>query len=84
MPAEAPDTPVCVTVQLKFAVDTLLVNAIEEALPEQIVCEDGVAVIVGIGFTVRVTDMAVPVQPFADGVMVYTAVPGVVLSAINV
>ena len=84
MPAEAPDTPVCVTVQLKFAVDTLLVNAIEEALPEQIVCEEGVAVTVGIGFTVSVTDMAVPVQPFADGVMVYTAVPGVVLSAINV
>lgn len=51
-----------------FAVFEL--NAIELALPEQIVCEDGVAVATGAGFTVTVAVIAVPLQPFAVGVTV--------------
>jgi hypothetical protein len=37
LPLLAPETPVCVTVQAKVVPATLLVNAIEEAVPEQIV-----------------------------------------------
>ena len=35
---------------------TLLVNAIDVVVPEQIVCEDGVADATGRGLTVTVTD----------------------------
>jgi hypothetical protein len=48
----------------------LLVNAIEEVLPEQKVCEFGVAVADGIGFTVIGTVMVDPAQLAAEGVMV--------------
>ena len=63
---------------------TLLVSAIEVTVPEQIVCEAGVAVATGIGFTVTVTVIAVPVHPFAVGVIVYVAVPGVVPVAVKI
>src|SRR6185503_14123317 len=43
--------------------------------PEQIVCGD--AVTVGVGFTVTSTVIAVPVQPLANGVIVYVTVAGV-------
>ena len=46
--------------------------------PEQMVCEGGVAVTFGTGFTVTVTLKVDPTQPAADGVIVYTAVPTVV------
>jgi hypothetical protein len=55
----------------------LLLNAIEGAVPEQIVIVDGVAVATGVGFTLTVTVIGVPGQPFADGVTVYTADPAV-------
>ena len=68
--AEAPLTPVCVTVHAKVAPPVLLVNAIELALPEQIVCDVGVAVTLGAGFTVTVAVIAEPAQPPAVGVIV--------------
>jgi hypothetical protein len=49
---------------------TLLVNAIDEAFPEQNVCEFGVAVTDGIGFTVIGTVIVVPAQLAAVGVIV--------------
>lgn len=42
--------------------------------PEQMVCVDGVATTVGVGFINTVAVMAVPVQPFATGVMVKVTV----------
>ena len=47
--------------------------------PEQIVCEDGVATAVGVGFTITVAVTAVPVQPFAVGVIVKVTVNGAVV-----
>lgn len=78
LPADAPDTPVCVTVHEKVAPVTFPLSVIAVVLPEQIVCVDGVAVTTGIGFTVTVTVIGVPEQPFASGVIVYVAVPGTV------
>jgi hypothetical protein len=49
---------------------TLLVSATEVAVPEQIVCEAGVAVAIGLGFTVMTTVTGVPAHPLAVGVMV--------------
>ena len=68
--AEAPVTLVCVTVHAKVLPATLLVNVIEVALLEQILCEAGVAVADGTGFTVIVAVMAAPAHPAAVGVMV--------------
>ena len=67
---DAPLTPDCVTVQLNDVLPTLLVNAIDEVVPEQKVCELGVAVADGIGFTVTVAVIAEPAQPTAVGVIV--------------
>ena len=44
--------------------------------PEQIVCDDGVATAIGVGFTRTVAEMAVPLQPLAVGVMVNVTVTG--------
>jgi hypothetical protein len=66
----APETPDCTTVQAKVVPVTLLVRAIEEAIPEQIVCDAGVVVATGMGFTVITTVFGVPAQPLAVGVMV--------------
>jgi hypothetical protein len=62
----------------------LLLRAIEVALLEQNVCELGVAVADGIGFTVTVTTIGVPEQLAAVGVIVYVAVPALVPVAVNV
>ena len=48
----------------------LLLKAIEGAVPEQMVCDEGVAVTAGIGLTVIVTVTGVPVQLLDDGVIV--------------
>lgn len=61
-PAEAPLTPACVTVHENVVPATLLLNAIELALPEQMLCELGVAVADGTGFTVTEMVCAVPGQ----------------------
>jgi hypothetical protein len=69
--AVAPLAPVCeVTVHANVVPVTLLVNAILVAVPEHIVCVDGVAVAVGFGLTVIVTVIGVPGQPLAVGVTV--------------
>jgi hypothetical protein len=49
---------------------TVLVNAIDVAVFEQIVCVAGVAVATGLGFTVITTVIGVPGHPFAVGVIV--------------
>jgi hypothetical protein len=61
---------------------TLLDNEIFVEVPEQIVWVFPEAT--GIGFTVTVAPIALPVQPLAAGVMVYVAVPAVVALAVNV
>lgn len=68
--AEAPVTLVCVTVHAKVVPAILLVSAILLALLEQMLCEDGVAVALGSGFTVIVTVAAAPGQPAEEGVIV--------------
>ena len=44
------------------------------AWPEQMLCDEGLADTVGSGFTVTVASMEEPVQPLAEGVIVYVAV----------
>jgi hypothetical protein len=83
LPALAPETPICTTVQAKVVPETLLVKAIDGATPEQTVCELGVATTSGVGFTVIVTVLGVPVHPFAFGLMVYIAVPEVLPVVVN-
>ena len=63
---------------------TLLVNAIDGAVPEQIVCEDGVAVATGTGLTVISTVIVEPLHPLALGVTVYLTTPAVVPVLVNV
>lgn len=82
--AEAPVTLVCVTVQLKVVPVTLLVKAMDVMLFEQMLCEEGVAVAEGAGFTLTVTTIGVPAQPAAVGVTVYTAVPTLVPVTVSV
>jgi hypothetical protein len=48
LPAEAPETPLCATVQEYVVPVIVLLRAIEGAVPEQIVCEEGVAVATGV------------------------------------
>lgn len=74
-PAVAPLAPDWLTVQLKTVPLTVPLSAMDVALPEQMVCDVGVAVTFGVGLTVTVTVTGVPEQPFAVGVIVYTAVP---------
>jgi hypothetical protein len=83
-PFAAPVKPDCATVQLYVVPTTLELSGIEVALPEQIVCDDGVAVTTGVGFTVTSTVKAVPAHPFAVGVTVYLTTPAVVPLLVNV
>jgi hypothetical protein len=69
LPADAPDTPVCVTVHENVVPLTLLVNTQFVAVPEQIVALAGVALTFGAGFTVITIGGIVDVQP-ADVVAV--------------
>ena len=54
---------------------TLLLKATDGVLPEQMVCDKGVAVTDGPVLTVMATVTGAPEQPFNAGVTVYTAVP---------
>ena len=63
---------------------TLLVNAIDGAVPEQIVCEDGVAVATGTGLTVISIVILEPLHPLAVGKTVYLTTPAVVPVLVNV
>ena len=49
--------------------EILLVRAIAVAVPEQIVCDAGVAVATGIGFTGDATTVGAPAHPLAVGVI---------------
>ena len=51
---------------------------------EQIVCEAGVAIAVGVGLTKTVAVIAVPVQPFAVGVIVKVTVIGAFVVLVRV
>jgi len=82
-------TPVTVTVlflvQLNITPAVLLLNAtVVIALPEQTVCDDGVATAFGIGFTTTVAVIGVPLQLFAVGVIVKVTVTGPVVVLVNV
>jgi len=59
-------------------------NPIPVAEPEQIVCEAGVALTFGAGFTVMSTVMAVPLQVPNVGVMVYLTTAGELVLLVNV
>jgi hypothetical protein len=75
LPADAPETPVGVAVQLNIVPGILLESVIAVGSPEQIVCVVGLAVAMGSGLIVTVTGMDAPVQFTVDGVTVYTTVP---------
>lgn len=69
--------PVLFLVQVYVVDGTVLVNTIAvKGLPEQIVCDDGVAKASGFGSTVTVAVIAVPGQPFALDVIVNVTVTG--------
>ena len=53
------------------------------APPEQIVCDKGVAVAPGAGFTKTVAVIAVPIQPLAVGVIVNVTVTGAAVVFVN-
>jgi hypothetical protein len=63
---------------------TLLDKAMDDEDPEQIVCEDGVAVATGMGLTVISTVIVEPLHPLALGVTVYLTTPAVVPVLVNV
>ena len=78
LPADAPVTPLCATVHANVVLPRLLERLIDVALPLHRACDAGVAVATGNGFTVMVTEAGVAdEQELADGVIVYTTVPGV-------
>ena len=52
-------------------------------VPEQIVCVDGAAKALGVGFTITVAVMSAPVQPAADGVIVNVTVTGDDVGLVN-
>jgi hypothetical protein len=58
-------------------------NAMLVVAPEQIVSDGGVAIAVGIGFTVITTSIGEPTQPFKVGVTVYVTVPTAVDVELN-
>jgi hypothetical protein len=68
--AVAPETPDCTIVHEKVLPLTLLLRAMDGAVPEQIVWDTAVAVNTGIGFTVTTTVTGVPEHPLAVGVTV--------------
>ena len=71
LPAEAPLASVCdVTVHENVVPVTVLDRAILVVAPEQIVGEEGVAIATGVGFTLMVTVVGLPLQPLALGVIV--------------
>lgn len=77
--------PVLSRVQLKMVPPVFPLNMIVviEA-PEQLVCEDGVAIASGVGLTSTVAVMEDPLQPFAAGVMVNVTVIGAEVVLVNV
>jgi len=83
-PSVAPVTPLCTTVHANVVPVISDVKAMSVVAPLHIICDDGVAVTSGIGFTVITTSVDVPEQPFAVGVIEYVAVPAVVPEFVSV
>ena len=54
------------------------------ATPEHLVCDDGAAVALGVGFTVTIAAIAAPGQPFAIGVIVKVTVTGAAVVLLSV
>jgi hypothetical protein len=71
-PSENPDAfpELSAAVQVNVAPAVVLESAMPVVPPEHRVCEAGVAETNGIGYTVITTVIEVPIQPFADDVMV--------------
>jgi hypothetical protein len=53
------------------------------ALAEQMVCDDGVATALGVGLTITVALIGVPLQPLATGVMVKVTVTGALVAFVK-
>ena len=70
-------------VQLNTVPLTVPVRTIVVIGPEQMVCEAGVAVASGVGFTSTVAVIGAPGQPLADGVMVNVTVIGEAVVLVN-
>src|SRR5450631_185679 len=51
---------------------------------EQIVCDDGAATALGVGFTTTIAVITVPVQPVAVGVIVNVTVIGALVALVKV
>jgi hypothetical protein len=68
--AVAPATPDCTTVQANVVPVTVLLRATEVDVPEQMVCDTGVAVATGVGLTVTTTVIGDPAHELAVGVTV--------------
>jgi len=66
----APETSDSATVHENVVPETLLVSAMDGAVPEDIVCDAGVVVATGIGLTVITAILVAPIHPLAVGVMV--------------
>lgn len=89
LPEPLPAIPVTVAVlflvQLYVVPATALLSAIGViGVPEQTVCDDGVATALGIGFTSTVAVIGVPGQPFAVGVIVNVTVIGAFVVLVSV
>ena len=70
--------------QLNVVPPTLPDNTIVViATPEHLICDAGVATALGVGFTNTAAVIAVPVQPFAIGVIVNVTVTGEVVVFVN-
>jgi hypothetical protein len=69
-PADEPVAKDSFAVQLKVEPTGDELNAIPVTSPEQIVSDAGVAIVIGIGFTVITTSIGEPTQPFKVGVTV--------------
>ena len=84
--AAMPVTAALLSLVQVYVVDgTLLLKAIVVmAAPEHIVCDDGVAIASGLGFTNTVAVVGVPIQPFAVGVMVNVTFIGAKVVLVNV
>lgn len=84
IPSLAPVIFGALTVHEKVVPETLDPSVINGANPLQIVCDEGVAVNIGNGFTVTNMFEAIPRHPSASGVIVYVTVPAFVPEFVSV
>ena len=73
LPADSPETlpdGESLTVHENAEAEVALDKVIAVVPPEQMVWDDGKAATIGVGFTVMVTVIGIPAQPFAEGTTV--------------